>query len=174
MPSRWRICRTGIYPPSTPAGTSPLLARSRSLLAGSSASCILRPCSPLEQGLIISSDSNDLAGGTCLINGSNRLTLPRVQCMADIPIGGLRERSHDCIFNLSLRRRTASSSRGPADHRHRIEPNPPPWVRSNGKRRFLLPRPFATTFIGLQLRLEPLFLPKRFDLPHCKAVHPCK
>src|SRR5436190_9158 len=38
----------------------------------------------------------------------------------------------------------------------------PPSAWSTGKRRFLLPRPFATTFIRLHLRMEPLFFQNVF------------
>ena len=74
------------------------------------------------------------------------------------------------IFNLSLRHRTAPSSRGPVFPDTGFEPNLLPRFRSNGKRRFLLPRPFATTFIGLHLRMEPLFYPASgLLIPHSSA-----
>ena len=90
-----------------------------------------------------------------------RPDLPCARRMADMSVPALLESLPAYIFNLSLRRRTASSSRGPVFPRHEFEPNPPPSASLNGKRRFLLPRPFATTFIGLHLRMEPFFCPQR-------------
>ena len=89
--------------------------------------------------------------------GSIRLTLPCIRRMADMSAPALLESLSIDIFNLSLRRRTASSSRGPAFPRHEFEPNPPPSARLNGKRRFLLPRPFAPLSMGSILGWSPFF-----------------
>jgi hypothetical protein len=49
--------------------------------------------------------------------------------MADMSAPALWESPANRIFSLSLRSRTAPSSRGPADPRHGLEPNPPPSAR---------------------------------------------
>ena len=78
--------------------------------------------------------------------------------MADMSAPALLESPSGHIFNLSLRRRTAPSSRGPASPDTGQDRILLPRSGPNGRRRFLLPRPAATTFIRLHLRMEPLFL----------------
>jgi hypothetical protein len=111
----------------------------------------LRPCSPLEQGLIF------FRAPKTFSFGSNTLTFPCTRCMADMSVAALQETLDSRIYRWSMRHPPVPSSLGPGCFPARIYAEPPPSAGSTGKRRFLLPRPFATTFMGLHLRMEPLF-----------------
>jgi hypothetical protein len=156
-----------LYPPRRhPAFLSLLAGWRSSLREAVIASFKLRPCSPLEQGLIVFSDSVSKTFSF----GSNTLTFLCATCMADMSVTALRKGVDIRIFSWSMRRSLLSSSQEPSISRHGFKPNLLPRLGPNGKRRFLLPRPFATTFIRLHLRMEPLFFPARFELGIQKRI----
>ena len=116
------------------------------------------PAPPLEQGLIFSSAPQKPAVETFAF-WSKTLTYTCTRCIADMSVATLPERLDAHIFSLSLRSPAESSSLGPAGLPTRTKDRTSSLgLGPNGRRRFLLPRPFSTTFVGLHLRMEPLFL----------------
>jgi len=126
-----------LYPPVTSTGYLSLLARPSSLLREAMPLSNFGPALPSSRALLFEIAPEKASQN--VFNWVKQADLPCARRMADMSVPSLLERLGTHIFGRSMRRRTASSSRGPVSPDTGFEPNLLPWFRS--KRQTAFPPP---------------------------------